>query len=311
MNDRELLYVKTIADEKSISKAAERLYIAQPSLSQALIKIEEKFGTPLFFRNTKGMELTYAGETYYKTATEILNIYNDFINEVTYINGLKKGRITFGITNPMGTFLLPVLLPKFKERYPNIEIYIKEEISTNLEKEIIAGTIDFALMHRHPLLDQKSIEYDNLYTDSFILVTPLNNALSKYEKIDSELPYSKINLKLFSDEKFIFLDTNKRIRQVTDIILNVAGINPRISLTLKNCETALRLVSKGFGVMLIPMQYIKAFSDSYDVNYYIIYENRVAYWQTCIATKPNTYLSKATKAFIDLVYEYYESEEPI
>ena len=198
MNDRELLYVKTIADKKNISKAAERLYIAQPSLSQALQKIEKNVGTPLFLRNANGMELTYAGEMYYKTATEILNIYNDFINEVTYINDLKKGRITFGTTNSMGTFLLPVLLPKFKERFPNIEVYIKEENSTNLEKEIIAGTIDFALMHKHPLLDEKSIEYDNLYTDPFILVTPCNNALSKYKKIDSELPYPKINLNLDS-----------------------------------------------------------------------------------------------------------------
>ncbi len=311
MNDRELLYVKTIADKKNISKAAERLYIAQPSLSQALQKIEKNVGTPLFLRNANGMELTYAGEMYYKTATEILNIYNDFINEVTYINDLKKGRITFGTTNSMGTFLLPVLLPKFKERFPNIEVYIKEENSTNLEKEIIAGTIDFALMHKHPLLDEKSIEYDNLYTDPFILVTPCNNALSKYKKIDSELPYPKINLKLFSDENFIFLDKNKRIRQVTDIILNIAGINPTISLTLKNHETARRLVSKGFGIMLMPMQYIKIFSDSYDVNYYIIDENKDAYWQSCIATNPNIYLSKAAKAFIDLVHEYYELGEPI
>lgn len=311
MNDRELLYVKTIADKKSISKAAEKLYIAQPSLSQALKKIEENVGTPLFLRNANGMELTYAGEMYYKTSTEILNIYNDFINEVTYINDLKKGRITLGTTNSMGTFLLPVLLPKFKEKFPNIEVYIKEENSTNLEKEIIAGTIDFSLMHNHPLLDEKSIEYDNLYTDPFILVTSCNNSLSKYNKIDSELPYPKINLKLFSDENFIFLDKNKRIRQVTDIILNIAGINPTISLTLKNHETARRLVSKGIGIMLMPMQYIKLFSNSYDVDYYVIDENKNAYWQSCVAINPNMYLSKAAKAFIDLVHEYYESGEPI
>ncbi|NLL82271.1 MAG: LysR family transcriptional regulator [Tissierellia bacterium] len=311
MNDRELIYVKTIADKKSISKAAEKLYIAQPSLSQALQKIEEKIGTPLFLRNANGMELTYAGEMYYKTATEILNIYNDFTNEVTYVNDLKKGRLTFGITNFMGTYLLPILLPKFKEKFPNIEVYIKEENSTNLEKQINDGTIDFALMHKHPLIDEKSIKYDNLYTDPFVIATPCNHALSKYKKNDTKFRYPRIDLNLFMDENFIFLDKNKRIRQVTDIILNIAGINPTPSLTLKNHETARRLVSSGFGVMLLPMQYIKIFYDSYEADYYIIDENKYAYWHSCVATNPNMYLSKAAKVFIELVREYYRTGQPI
>ena len=311
MNDRELLYVKMIADKKSISKAAEKLYIAQPSLSQALQKIEEKIGTPLFLRNANGMELTFAGEMYYKAATKIINIYNDFTNEVTYVNDLKKGRITFGITNFMGTFLLPVLLPKFKERFPNIEVYVKEENSTNLEKQIIDGTIDFALMHKHPLIDEKSINYDKLYTDPFIIATPCNHPLSKYKKSDTKFRYPRIDLNLFSDENFIFLDKNKRIRQVTDIILNIAGINPTPILTLKNHETARRLVSAGFGVTLMPMQYIKIFNYGCEADYYVIDENKYAYWDSCVATNPNMYLSKAAEVFIDLVHEYYKTGQPI
>ena len=89
MTERELLYIKTIAETKSISKAAARLFVAQPSLSQALQKIEEGLGTPLFIRHKNGMRLTFAGEKYYKAANEILNIYNDFKNEITYINDLK------------------------------------------------------------------------------------------------------------------------------------------------------------------------------------------------------------------------------
>ena len=61
MTSRELLYVKTIADEKSITGAARKLYVAQPSLSQALQKLEEQIGTPLFKRTTGGLTLTYAG----------------------------------------------------------------------------------------------------------------------------------------------------------------------------------------------------------------------------------------------------------
>jgi DNA-binding transcriptional LysR family regulator len=311
MNDRELLYIKTIAETKNISKAAKKLFIAQPSLSQALQKIEDSIGTKLFIRNRDGMELTYAGERYFLAATKILNIYNDFENEVTYINDLKKGRITFGITNFMGTFLLPILLPRFRKKFPNIEIYAREEDSTTLEKSVIDGKIDFAIMHSHPLVEDRSIKYDLIYKDPFIMVTPLEHPLSKHKIVDSKLPYPKIDLNLFKDEPFILLGKNKRMRHVSDIILNFAGFNPNVILTLKNHETARRLVSNGFGVMLMPLQYVKLFEDKYHSNYFIIDDCKYAYWNSCIATNPNMYLSKAAKVFIDLVHEYYKSGEPI
>ena len=77
MTSKELLYVKTIAEEKSISQAAKLLFIAQPSLSQALSRIEDNLGTPLFTRTTGGLNLTYAGERYYQTACRILKIYEN------------------------------------------------------------------------------------------------------------------------------------------------------------------------------------------------------------------------------------------
>ena len=99
MTSKELLYVKTIAEEKSISQAAKLLFIAQPSLSQALSRIEDNLGTPLFTRTTGGLNLTYAGERYYQTACRILKIYENLEGEISDINGLRTGRIRMGITN--------------------------------------------------------------------------------------------------------------------------------------------------------------------------------------------------------------------
>src|SRR5699024_2838314 len=106
MNERELLYIKTIADTKSISKAAEELFIAQPSLSQALQRIEKELGTHLFIREPRGMKLTYAGEKYYLMAKEILDIYSDFKSEITHINELKSGRLVIGVARYMGMNIL-------------------------------------------------------------------------------------------------------------------------------------------------------------------------------------------------------------
>ena len=95
MTSKELMYVKTIAEEKTISKAAQKLFVAQPSLSQSLQRIEEALGARLFNRTAGGLTLTYAGERYYHMATQILKMYQDFETEVSDINNLKPGASTW------------------------------------------------------------------------------------------------------------------------------------------------------------------------------------------------------------------------
>jgi len=121
MTDKELLYIKTIVDEGSISKAAKKLYVTQPSLSHCLMHAEEALNTKLFLRNPSGLTLTYAGEKYYRFATQVLHLFNDLKMEIADISDMKKGRISVGTTVFLGTIVLPCILPKFKQAYPNIE----------------------------------------------------------------------------------------------------------------------------------------------------------------------------------------------
>ena len=122
MTSKELLYIKTIAEEKSISKAARKLFIAQPSLSQSVQRIEEGLGTPLFTRTNSGLVPTYAGERYCHMATQILKMYEDFELEISDINNLRTGRIHVGITNHLGTLILARVLPEYKRICSYIEV---------------------------------------------------------------------------------------------------------------------------------------------------------------------------------------------
>lgn len=174
MNDKELLYIKKIADTKSISKAAEELFIAQPSLSQALQRIEKELGTHLFIREPRGMKLTYAGEKYYLMAKEILDIYSDFKSEITHINELKSGRLVIGIARYMGMNILPKVLPEFNKRYPNVELIVMERNTKTLEELVLSGDVDFALTHVHKKDLNEKIQYKILREDHFVLVTQKN-----------------------------------------------------------------------------------------------------------------------------------------
>lgn len=305
MNDRELLYIKTIADTQSISKAAEELFIAQPSLSQALQRIERELGTHLFIREPRGMKLTYAGEKYYLMAKEILDIYSDFKSEITHINELKAGRLVIGIARYMGMNILPNILPKFNKNYPNIEIIIREENTRVLENLVLGGNVDFALTHVHKKEMNEKINYEILKEDEFLLVTPKAYLKDSY-KIKVKDGKSYVDLRDLEGEKFILLDINKGIRKVQDRTIKSYGINPEVVFTTKNFETAKRLAANGMGITIIPKDYLNIFSQDKSYDSFNLSGTEENIWYTAILTIPDIYKSQATKVFIDEVKRFFK-----
>lgn len=303
MNDKELLYIKTIADTQSISKAAEELFIAQPSLSQALQRIERELGTHLFIREPRGMKLTYAGEKYYLMAKEILDIYSDFKSEITHINELKAGRLVIGIARYMGMNILPNILPKFNKNYPNIEIIIREENTRVLENLVLGGNVDFALTHVHKKEMNEKINYEILKEDEFLLVTPKAYLKDSY-KIKVKDGKSYVDLRDLEGEKFILLDINKGIRKVQDRTIKSYGISPDVVFTTKNFETAKRLAANGMGITIIPKDYLNIFSQDKNYDSFNLSGTEENIWYTAILTIPDIYKSQATKVFIDEVKKF-------
>lgn len=305
MNDRELLYIKTIADTQSISKAAEELFIAQPSLSQSLQRIERELGTHLFIREPRGMKLTYAGEKYYLMAKEILDIYSDFKSEITHINELKAGRLVIGIARYMGMNILPNVLPDFNKNYPNIEIIIREENTRALENLVLGGNVDFALTHVHKKEMNEKINYEILKEDEFLLVTP-KSYLMNSDKIKVKDGKSYVDLRDLEGEKFILLDINKGIRKVQDRTIKSYGINPEVVFTTKNFETAKRLAANGMGITIIPKDYLNIFSQDKSYDSFNLSGTEENIWYTAILTIPDIYKSQATKVFIDEVKRFFK-----
>lgn len=309
MTQKELLYVKTVAEVRSISQAARQLFIAQPSLSQSIQRIEESLGTPLFNRTTGGLTLTYAGERYYHMASQILKMYEDFEIEISDINDMKTGRIHLGTTNHLGTLALPRILPRFLELCPYIELTIAEETTQELEQKLLAGQLDFAIMHAPKDNFHPQVQYDILTRDPFLIALspdhPLLNRAEKRPGYDNPV----LDIKLLKKERFLMLHTGQRIRHVTDTVLAKAGITqPNIPITLKNFETAQILASQGLGVTLIPQQYASIVVSDFQAAFCSIDEKYDASWDMCIATLKNNFLSKADQLFIQIAKEAFSPQ---
>jgi LysR family hydrogen peroxide-inducible transcriptional activator len=133
MELRQLLYAVRIAEEQSFSKAAEKLHLAQPSLSQQIAKLERELGIILFERSTNTLKLTYAGERFFESAVKILDQVEQLKKEMEDVAELKRGTLTVGSLPITGTHILPLVLPIFKKNYPGVEVKLIEEATRTLE----------------------------------------------------------------------------------------------------------------------------------------------------------------------------------
>lgn len=304
MTQRELIYIKTVADEKSISRAAKKLFIAQPSLSQYIKRIETGLGTPLFWRTSAGLTLTYAGERYYLMAVQILKLCDNFEMEISDINNMKTGRIHIGITNFLGTVLLPKVLPRFTSLCPSVELNVTEETSAGLEALLTAGKLDFVIMHAPQELDNPLLQYELLSRDPFLAVTSKDRPLGFCKTGRKAEPYPFLERECLIRSPFIMLPPNQRIRQITDRILKAAGISsPDILLTVKSFATAQLLAAEGLGVALIPSQYAKITASDVEPLFYSVPKAYCAYWDLCITTVRDAFLSKADQLFLRILRE--------
>ena len=139
MDFREMLYITTVADCRSITVAARKLYISQPSLSHIVSKVEQDVGVKLFDRGTSPLTITYAGEKYVETARKILLMSDNLRKELIDAGLGEKGRIVFGMPTERAGYMLPAVIPEFKKQYPGIELHVIEAKSDELSEKMKEG----------------------------------------------------------------------------------------------------------------------------------------------------------------------------
>jgi hypothetical protein len=302
MSDKELLYIISIAKEGSVSKAAKKLYIAQPSLSQALKRIEKELNTKLFIRGSKGLKLSTSGEYYYKYAKQILKLYEEMKLEIADIEKLQSGSINLGTTNHLSLVLLPKIISEFSKIYPNIDINITENSSNQLFTDLEQGNISFAIMH---LLsedrDDKRFCYEILSKEDFLILVSDKNPVCKKAFIEESSERLCLDIKDIRNERFIMLFSNQRIRQMVDLILKKANmLDVHSYITIQNFISTKELVRNNLGVTILPESYAKSNSDE-GIVYFHIPRKYQAFWRLCIAYDRDGFMSKADRAFFDLL----------
>lgn len=295
MNDRQLKYILTIAEEGNITAAAHKLYISQPSLSYLLSHVEEELGTKLFDRSITPLALTDAGECYVKAAKQILTVHRELRNQIDDIQHLRKGRITIGSSPQLSSFLFPAFLPAFIRKNPEIQVTLIEENLPVLEELLASGDLEVVFTNA-VINNNRSFGHVPLFNEELLLLAPADFKLPAIEKKDKSI-FPIIDLSCLEDSSFVLLKSKHRLRQIIDRIFHDFDIKPNIIFETSNWETCYRMVAEGLAYTILPYSPLnRLFWTDKTVSKYGI---RGGYSrQLSIYYRQNTYHPELIKAFI-------------
>lgn len=250
MNIKHAQYMLTVLKEGSITSAAKKLYISQPSLSQMIKLVENTLGTPIFNRSTDPITLTYAGEKYIEAAKKILTINDNLIKEIEEINHEEHGTIKLGIPVQRAMQVMPYVLPRFYARYPHVKVDVRESGSANTEAAVLDGNVDLACLTTYP--KHEELNYILIEEEELVLLTSRNSQLAK--RIPSGTPISITEAK---NEKFISSKVGHSVRDTQDRLFVTYDIQPEILMETSSIEVGKRTAIACDAVMICPINYIE------------------------------------------------------
>lgn len=290
MNLNQLKYISVTAEELNISKAAEKLYISQPSLSKSIKMLEDEIGADIFTR--KPFQLTYAGQIFIKWANQVLLSHKQVSQRIADIVNEKEVKLTIGMSPYRGTFLLPDIAAKFKEEYPECNLTLEEHPTDILHKMLDEEKID--LMIDIPYGDPANYESIVVAREKILLGIPRQWGYNK--KI--------ADLTDFKDKPFIMLTEHQFIGKLTRKLCLKSGFNPKIFMECHNLETVYSMIKRGFGVSFIPEMFIKNIEKSCEMECYEIkdfYPER----EIAVVYNKNKYLPKPAIRLIEILKESF------
>lgn len=299
MELKELNYLIAIAEEKSISKAAERLYMAQSSLSQFLSTLEANLGNRLFVRQSTGVRPTEAGKIMIDYAYATLAEFHRVQDEMQDIARLERGRVILGISGFRGSYLLPPVLNEFRKRYPGIHVNIVEQNSMALEEMLLSGEIDIAVIVL-PASDQRIVS-EFLMKDEICLITGKDHPILKKAVNtgkDSGIPLM-VNIRDTAEYEYYLSDYDTILGREARKIFMKNGIVP---VTYNEKLTALFAAAMGAEGQGLAFTYYSSRRYFHDAVFLEI-EGDAPSVELAVALSPGRYHSRASLALKETIYD--------
>lgn len=305
-------YVYEVYKERSFTKAAQNLYISQPSLSARIKKIEVIIGEPLFDRSTTPLQLTEVGKVYIEAAEEITQIEQRVENYINDLAGLKTGNLAVGASTLFAAYVVPSLITQFNQKFPDVHIQLIEGNTAELEEMLGSNALDFVIDNYH----YDSILYNKeLYCEENILLAvpkhfAINEELGMYQLSYKNIKnknylnqkYPAVPLGRFADLPFIMLTQGNDTRTRGDRLCRNVGFKPNIVLEFNQQSTAYMASSTQLGATFISDILVSQLPAFENLVYYKL-DGEEAKRKVFFYYKTHKYKTRVMEEFIRMMHE--------
>lgn len=235
MRTRDLKIFVTVCEERSFTDAARILYLAQPSVSRTIIKLEEEYGGQFFERLGKNIQLTESGEAFLLYAQKILDLEEELKGELAVRS--KRVKVRLGSSITIGTYLLPKLVKEIEAQLDGVEIHIIIDNSHKIMEKIEENSIDLGLVER--MEDHDLIQVERVMTDRLIMVGSKDNSL---------VDIIHKSLKDLEEERFVLREKGSASREILEATMKKANLTLNPTWESISNEALVKAVEENIGI---------------------------------------------------------------
>ena len=239
---RQLQYFVAVAEQGTVSRAAQNLSISQSAVTEAIKELEVDLGVELFERHPRGLNITHKGHQFLRHATKILGDVSDARRTFAGSPEAASGSLHLGVTSLVAGYVLSDLLARYRRAYPGIEVSAIEDNGDYLEHLLVGGELDIAVMVISNLRDRMALQAEILEISPYRLWMPLGHPLTTAEIV---------TLSDIASEPLIML-TIDEIEENTGRLLMALGARPNVAFRTRSVEAVRSLVATGAGIALLP-----------------------------------------------------------
>lgn len=241
LNLNQLRIFHSVATLLSFTRAAEKLHLTQPGISKHIGALEAHYGNQLFDRLGKKVALTQAGEILFEAITKMFHLIDEADTRISDLKGLAGGRLNIGASIMIGTYILPKVLAKFKQRHPAVDIAIDISLSEQIENKVLSNALEVGLIGHHA--SDIRLVVQRFKRDKMALIVSADHDWAGRK--------SPVDLRELLDQPFLLPQQGSGTRKILEVLFQQSGMKPKQTMELGTTEGVKKAVEAGLGISIL------------------------------------------------------------
>jgi LysR family hydrogen peroxide-inducible transcriptional activator len=247
MNLRDLHYLVSLAEHRHFGRAAEACFVSQPTLSTQIKKLEDELGVSLVERTPRNVLLTEIGREIVRRSRGVLAEVDEIKAIAQRTRDPESGSLRLGIFPTLAPYLLPHVIPLLRERFPRLELLLREEKSDQIVRMLREGSLDVGILALP--LHEDSLHEEFLFEEPFVLAVPSGHPLAGRKKLKMED---------LNEQSLLLLEDGHCMRDQALEVCQMAGASEKSGFRATSLETLRQMVAANVGITLLPALAVKA-----------------------------------------------------